>query len=77
MKNFTEKEARAMVKLLDIAGLEADGDWERLFKDGSLTINTARNGRDVAWLLTENQNMAIYVDDLQALSEEEIESELM
>ena len=66
-----------MKKVLDIAGLEADGDWERLIKDGSLTINTARNGRDVAWLLTENQSRCIYIDDLQALSEEEIESELM
>ena len=75
MKNFT---GEAMIKLLDIAGLEADGEtMERFVKDGSLTINTARNGRDVAWLLTENQNMAIYVDDLQALSEEEIERELM
>ena len=73
---ITEKETHAMIKLLDIAGLEADA-MQRLVKDGSLTINAARNGRDVAWLLLENQNMAIYVDDLQALSEEEIESELM
>lgn len=77
MKNFTEKETHAMIKLLDIAGLEADGEtMKRFVKDGSLTINTARNGRDVAWLLT-NQNISVYVDDLQELSEEEIERELM
>ena len=75
MKNFTEKEARAMVELLDIAGIEFD--IETFAKDDSLTINTARNGRDVAWLLTEQKNIAIYVDDLQELSEEEIERELM
>ena len=71
MKNFAEKEA--MVKLLDIAGIESD--IETMQRD--VTINTARNGRDVAWLLTESQNIAVYVDSLQELSEEEIERELM
>lgn len=78
MKDFTEKETCAMVKLLDIAGIESDIETiQRFVKDDSLTINTARNGRDVVWLLTENQNIAVYVDSLQELSEEEIESELM
>ena len=78
MKNFTEKETCSMVKLLDIAGIESDIEtMKRFVKDDSLTINTARNGRDVAWLLTENQNISVYVDDLQELSEEEIERELM
>ena len=76
MKNFTEKEA--MVKLLNIAGIESDIEtMQRFVKDDSLTINTARNGRDVAWMLTETQNIAVYVDSLQQLTEEEIERELM
>ena len=76
MKNFAEKEA--MVKLLDIAGIESDIETRNRFvKDDSLTINTLRNSRNVAWLLTENQNIAVYVDDLQELTEEEIERELM
>ena len=74
-KRITEKEKEAMVKLLDIAGIESD--IETMQRDDSLTINTARNGRDVAWMLTENQNIAVYVDSLQELSEEEIERELM
>jgi len=74
MKNFTEKEAGR--KLLDIAGFEVNDETiERFVKDDSLTINTARNGRDVVWLVTENQNISVYVDSLQELSEEEIESE--
>ena len=77
-KRITEKEKEAMVKLLDIAGIESDIEtMKRFVKDDSLTINTARNGRDVAWMLTENQNIAVYVDSLQELSEEEIERELM
>ena len=74
-KRITEKEKEAMVKLLDIAGIESD--IETMQRDDSLTINTARNGRDVAWMLTETQNIAVYVDSLQELSEEEIERELM
>ena len=77
-KRITEKEKEAMVKLLDIAGIESDIEtMKRFVKDDSLTINTVRNSRDVAWLLTENQNIAVYVDDLQELTEEEIERELM
>ena len=53
-KRITEKEKEAMVKLLDIAGIESD--IENLQRDDSLTINTARNGRDAAWLLTESQS---------------------
>ena len=74
-KRITEKAKEAMVKLLDIAGIESD--IETMQRDDSLTINTARNGRDVAWMLTETQNIAVYVDSLQELSEEEIERELM
>ena len=74
-KRITEKEKEAMVKLLDIAGIESD--IETMQRDDSLTINTARNGRDVAWMLTETQNIAVYVDSLQQLTEEEIERELM
>ena len=78
MKNFTEKETYAIRKLLDIAGIESDIEtMQRFVKDDSLTINTARNGRDVVWLLTENQNIAVYVDSLQQFTEEEIERELM
>ena len=74
-KRITEKEKEAMVKLLDIAGIESD--IETMQRDDSLTINTARNGRDVAWMLTETQNIAVYVDSLQQLTEEEIERELI
>ena len=77
-KRITEKEKKAMVKLLDIAGIESDIEtMQRFVKDDSLTINTARNGRDAAWMLTETQNIAVYVDSLQQLTEEEIERELM
>ena len=77
-KRITEKEKKAMVKLLDIAGIESDIEtMQRFVKDDSLTINTARNGRDAAWMLTETQNIAVYVDSLQQLTEEEIERELI
>lgn len=41
-----------------------------------LTINTARNGRDVLWYLYNDSNYGIYLDTLEYLTEEEIENEL-
>ena len=44
--------------------------------DDTLTENTARNGRAVLWYLDESQNIAIYCDTLDFLTNEEIENEL-
>lgn len=41
-----------------------------------LTENSCRNGRDVLWYMDENNNVAIYIDTLEFLTEEEIEKEL-
>lgn len=41
-----------------------------------LTENTCRNGRDVLWFMDEDNNVAIYIDTLEFLTEEEIEEQL-
>lgn len=41
-----------------------------------LTENTCRNGRKVLWYMDENKCVAIYIDTLEFLTDEEIEKEL-
>lgn len=41
-----------------------------------LTENTCRNGRNVLWYIDEANNIAIYIDTREFLTEEEIEKEL-
>lgn len=45
-------------------------------KHAHLTENTCRNGRTVLWYMDERLSVAIYIDTLEFLSEEEIEEEL-
>lgn len=43
---------------------------------GAITLNTCRNGKDAVWILTENREACVYVNDLSFLSEKEIEKQL-
>lgn len=45
--------------------------------DDTITINTCRNGRDAVWIVTENDEVAVYIDTLDTLSQKEIEEQLM
>lgn len=42
-----------------------------------LTLNTGRNGRDILWYMDSLSNIAIYVDTLVILNEDEIEEQLI
>ena len=45
--------------------------------DGTASINEARNGKAVAWVIwSETKQAAVEVETLRKLSDEEIESEL-
>lgn len=80
MEKLTDQEKKAIkqaVKELgyfDVAENEAAlCEW---YENGTASINIARNGRAVAWVLLESAEKALYVDTLEELTEEEIESEL-
>lgn len=71
-------EKNAIKKAIEISGFEPTE--ERITEwmdDNTVSINTARNGREVAWLLLDGNESAVYVDDLSVLTSEEIEEELM
>ncbi len=80
MENLTQKEMEAIKKALEELGYSEiaknTDDMARWYDDGTISINTARNGRAVAWVLLESCEKALYVDTLEELSEEEISDQL-
>ena len=75
---MNEKELKAIEEAMYYAGINFDEEYmQRLIELDEASINTARNGRDVAWLLSSERHMAaVYVDTLERLTEEEIEKVL-
>ena len=79
MEKLTTKEEFAIKKAFKNCGILAIDEIriDNYMEDGTATINKARNGRDVAWVIwSENNQSAVYIDTLEALSEQEIENEL-
>lgn len=79
MTKLTKKEAVAMKKAFeacDVYDLTYD-DIHGYLEDGTASINEARSGKAVAWVVwSETKQAAVYVDTFRMLSDEEIESEL-
>lgn len=71
----TEKEMAAIKHLYELLDIDEDSINNDIEHD-YLTIDTGRNGRDVAWYCDENRNKAVYIDNLEELTDEEIESQL-
>ncbi len=67
---------KAIKNIYDTLGLDKP-DIKNDRKHGYLTDNVARNGRNVLWYLDETNDIAIYIDTLEQLTEEEIEKELV
>ena len=64
-----EKEIKAMNKALEYAGtLET---IEEAISDDSLTINKGRDGKIYAWFCTEGSNVAVEVESLNIITDEE------
>lgn len=64
-----EKEKKAMNKALEYVGtLET---IEEAMSDDSLTINKGRDGKKYAWYCTEGSNVAVEVESLNIISDEE------
>ena len=51
---------------------------QTLIDDSSITINTARSGRAVVWIIIDDvKEVALYVDTLDILSDEDVKRELL
>lgn len=76
--NLSSEEITAIEKALDAALISYDEEFmAQLIRENDVTINKARNGRYVAWVILEEREAAVYVDTLEELTPEEIEKELM
>lgn len=72
-----DKEKKAIIEALNEINYELDEESiQSWINDDTITLNTCRNGRDVIWILTENKEVCVYIDDLSFLSEKEIEEQL-
>ena len=80
-ENLNETEKRAIIKGLkhiDYYDSKNPEFIQTLIDDGSITINTARSGRDVAWIIIDDiKEVALYVDTLDILSDEDVKHELL
>lgn len=78
---LSQKEVEAIKEALCNINYDSVADDEERTQawidDDSITINTCRNGRDVVCILTESDEVAVYIDTLDTLSQEEIEEQLM
>lgn len=78
-REVTSKEREAIDEALSFFDYSLkDDDIQRWIDDDAISLNTCRNGRDVVWiLLEENCEACIYVDSLKKLTNEEIKEQLL
>lgn len=78
-REVTSKEREAIVEALSLFNCNlSDDDIQRWIDDDTISLNTCRNGRDVVWILLEDNNEAcVYVDNLKKLTNEEIKNQLL
>lgn len=62
--------------MLEQAAVKKIAEELQIEESDEITINTCRNGREVAWYLDESREMCIYIDTLEELTQEEIDKEL-
>ena len=80
-ENLNETEKRAIIKGLeriDYYDSQNPEFIQTLIDDDSITINTARSGRTVVWIIIDGiKEVALYVDTLDILSDEDVKRELL
>lgn len=78
-REVTSKERKAIDEALSLFNCNlSDDDIQRWIDDDTISLNTCRNGRDVVWILLEDNNEAcVYVDNLKKLTNEEIKNQLL
>lgn len=78
-REVTSKEREAIDEALSTFNYNlSDDDIQRWINDDTISLDTCRNGRDVVWILLEDNNEAcVYVDNLKKLTNEEIKNQLL
>lgn len=77
-REVTEQERKAITEALgDYAYVLNDEDIQRWIDDSTITLNECRNGRYCVWVVTEAFGRVVYVDNLEGLSDTEVEEQLL
>ena len=80
-ENLTKSEQKAIItglKHMDYYDSQNPEFIQALIDDDSITINTARSGRAVVWIIIDDiKEVALYVDTLDILSDDDIQRELL
>ena len=80
-ENLTKSEQKAIItglKHIDYYDSQNPEFIQILIDDDSITINTARSGRDVVCIIIDDiKETALYVDTLDILSDDDIQHELL
>lgn len=78
-REVTSKEREAIDEALSLFNCDlSDDDIQRWIDGDTISLNTCRNGRDVVWILLEDNNeVCVYVDNLKKLTNEEIKNQLL
>lgn len=72
-----DEEREAVIAALSEINYELDNNnIQQWINDDTITLNTCRNGREVIWIITENKEVCVYVDNLSVLDEKEIKEQL-
>lgn len=67
----------ALTVLYSRLDLADDDNVIASIENDCLTSHKGRSGRDILWYLDATQNVAIYVDSLTFLTDEELDNELL
>lgn len=78
-REVTSKEREAIDEALSFFNCDlSDDDIQRWIDDDTISLNTCRSGRNVVWILLEdNKEACVYVDNLKELTGEEIKEQLL
>ena len=78
-REVTSKEREAIDEALSLFNCDLSDDYiQRWIDDDTISLNTCRHGRDVVWILLEDNNeVCVYVDNLKKLTNEEIKNQLL
>lgn len=78
-REVTGKEREAIAEALKFFDYNLnDDDIQKWVDDDTISLSTCRNGRDVVWILLEdNREACVYVDNLEKLTGKEIKDQLL
>ena len=80
-ENLTKSEQKTIItglERIDYYDSQNPELIQTLIDDDSITINTARSGRAVVWIIIDDiKEVTLYVDTLDILSDDDIQRELL